>query len=227
MTINSTFVKETAKELGLDLCGIAPVGRFEGAPEGFHPCDVLPECRSVIVLAKRFLNSTLKAKTTIPYTDIRNSLSRGMDDLAIRFSYILEDRGAVAVPVNSIGPCDFDLKTMRIRGIVSLKHAAVMAGLGKIGKNTLLINERYGNMIWLSAVLVSEMLEPDPMADYQVCPPDCNDCVDVCPVKALGNESMKQKECWEYAFGKHNGGEWRIKCNECRKICPNCLGITK
>jgi epoxyqueuosine reductase QueG len=224
-TMNAATVKQIAYGLGTDLCGIATVDRFEQAPEGFHPTDVLPECQSVIVLARRFLSSTLQAGSTIPYTDIRNYLSAKMDEMAIRLAYELENNGIAAVPINAIGPCEWNEKTGKSMGIISLKHAAQLAGMGKIGRNTLLINEHYGNMIWLSAVLADVHLEPDPMATYEVCPPDCRICLDECPVHALDGVSMDQLKCWEYGFGTHNGGEWRIKCFICRKICPNVLGI--
>ena len=225
--IDSVSVKKVAVELGADLCGIASVDRFDGAPEGFHPRDVLPDCQSVVVLACRFLRSTLFAKSTIPYTDVRNELSRKMDQLAIAVSYKLESQDVLAVPINAIGPCEWDAKTNKSRGIISLKHAAVLAGLGQIGKNTLLINDEYGNMVWLSAVLTSAELEPDPIAEYTACLPKCRICLESCPVEALDGVSMDQKTCWEYAFGTHNGGEWRIKCFTCRKICPNRFGIKK
>lgn len=225
MNLNSTDVKKIASELGADLCGIASIDRFEQAPKGFHPRDVLPGCQAVIVLACRFLTSTLFAKSTIPYTDVRNELSRKMDCLAINLSYQLETRDVLAIPINAIGPTEWDATSNKSRGILSLKHAAVLAGLGKIGKNTPLINAQYGNMIWLSAVLLSERLEPDPLAEYKACLSDCTLCLESCPIQALDGVSMNQKACWEYAFGSHNGGEWRIKCFICRQICPHCLGI--
>jgi epoxyqueuosine reductase len=146
MAIESAYVKKIAAKLGANLCGIASIDRFTDAPQGFHPHDVLPECRSVIVLACQFLKSTLSAKSTIPYTDVRNKLSRKMDSLAISLSYKLESKDVLAIPINSVGPCEWDAKTNKSRGIISLKHAAVLAGLGQIGKNTLLINNEYGNM---------------------------------------------------------------------------------
>lgn len=223
--ISSPYVKNMSFQFGADLCGIATVDHFENAPEGFHPRDVMPECQSVIVLARRFLRSTLFAKSSIPYTDLRNELSRKMDGMAIDLSYELESKKVLAVPINSIGPTEWDKKTRKTRGIISLKHAAELAGLGRIGKNTLLINENYGNMIWLSGVLVSEKIEPDPPAEYEGCLSSCTICLESCPIQALDGVSMNQQACWEYAFGPHEGGEWRIKCFACRKMCPHCLGI--
>ncbi len=223
--MDSKTVKGMACELGADLCGISAIERFGESPKGFHPCDVLPSCKSVIVLASRFLNSTLFAKSTIPYTDVRNDITRKMDRMAINLSYKLESKDVLAVPVNSIGPTEWDGTTNKSRGIISLKHAAMLAGMGKIGKNTLLINDLYGNMIWLSAVLISVELASDPIAKYNTCDPKCNICLESCPVDALDGVSMNQLKCWEYAFGTQNGSEWRIKCYTCRKKCPYCLGI--
>lgn len=224
-TLTATDVKHLARELGADLCGVAPVERFAGAPEGFHPRDVLPECRAVVVLGCGFLRNSVRAASTIPYTDVRNHLTRRMDDLAIRLCYALEARDVPALPVNAIGPTEWDARTGKSRGILSLKHAAELAGLGRIGRNTLLVNDRWGNMLWLSAVLVAAPLAGDAPAAYATCPDGCRACLDACPVGALDGVSMDQKKCWEYAFGTHHGGEWRIKCHTCRSVCPHCFGL--
>jgi epoxyqueuosine reductase len=227
MAITSKFIKQTAFSLSADLCGIASVDRFVDAPKGAHPRDVLPESKSVIVIAKRFLTGTTKCSSSIPYTIIRNQLSFMIDKITLELSYILESKGAISVPTGAIEPCNWDQENKRIRGLISLKHSAELAGLGKIGKNTLLVNEKYGNMIWLGAVITDLELKPDKIADYNVCPDNCNLCIKSCPVGALGNPKMNQQECRKYAFGEENGGEWRIKCYKCRAICPNTNSIKK
>ena len=225
MVLDAAEVKKLAADLGADLCGIAPVDRFGKAPKGFHPGDVLSGCQSVVVVALRFSHSTLEARTTVPYTVVRNQLSAEVDRLSVRLARQLEESGAVAVPVGAIGPDEYDAATDRFRGIISLKHSAELAGLGRIGKNTLLINDRFGNMIWLGAVITDAKLEADPLAAYEACIEDCSLCRDSCPVGALDGELLDQRRCHEHAFGPLNGGEWRIKCNTCRKICPHCKGI--
>ena len=52
--MDSREVKRIMFSLGADLCGIANVGRFDDAPEGYHPLDVLPSCKSVVSFACRF-----------------------------------------------------------------------------------------------------------------------------------------------------------------------------
>ncbi len=223
--MDSTAVKQTAYGLGVDLCGIAGADRFTDAPEGFGPCDVLPGCKSVIVIARQFNHGTLKAASTIPYTVVRNDLSFKLNEDAWAIADAMDRAGHTAIPMGCIGPDEYDKKTDKMRGILSLKHAAVLAGLGKMGKNTLLVNDRFGNMLWLNAIMTTEELEPDPIASYEPCIPTCRKCLDICPVKALDGVSIQQPLCRNHAFGEKDGGEWRIKCYECRKICPNCMGM--
>jgi epoxyqueuosine reductase QueG len=225
MSITTNWVKDRASDLGADLCGIANVKNFSGAPEGFHPRNVLPGCQSVIVVAKRFLSSAISARSTVPYTDVRSYLIRRLDDLLVTLCYELEAAGALAVPVNAIGSTEWDAQTSKIRGILSLKHAGELAGLGRIGKNTLLVTPRFGNMIWLGAVITDAALEPDPMLQENPCPTTCRACLDACPVQALeGQGTMNQKACLEHTYEQRPSGEWRIKCFACRAACPNRLG---
>lgn len=222
--MDSLSVKETALKSGADVCGIGSVERFAGAPKGSHPKDVLPSCASVIVFGIRFNASTMNAASASPYTVARNTIAAELNRIACRLALNIADEGYDAVPIGSIGPDDFDKETDRYVGTISLKHAAVLCGLGIMGKNTLLINETFGNMLWLAAVLTSAELEPDAAAEFEPCG-DCSICLDECPVKALDGITINQKACREYAFGSRNGGEWKIHCFACRKVCPQKLGM--
>ena len=213
-------IKSLAYSLGADLCGISGIERFSAAPEGFHPLDVLPTCQSVIVLACRFPSGTLACRSNIPYTVARNVLTDKMDHMAVSLCLELEKRGILAVPTrtNSSG---WDERTGRWRNILSAKHAAQAAGLGTIGRHSLLITPEYGSMVWLTVVLTEEKLESDPLKQ-----PICNDCglcVKACPVGALESEEVNQQACWDYAFGEVNH-DWQIRCHQCRDVCPFHLG---
>ena len=73
--LTSYDIKQMAAKKECDLCGIASIDRFGEAPQGFHPADVLPVCKSVIVVAVKFLAGTAKCRTTVPYYVVRNALS--------------------------------------------------------------------------------------------------------------------------------------------------------
>jgi len=53
-------LKEHAHKIGMDLCGIAPISRFEGAPKGTHPTDFLPGCKSVVVVGVRLPDGVIQ-----------------------------------------------------------------------------------------------------------------------------------------------------------------------
>ena len=221
--INSKKVKEIMLSLGADLCGIASIDRFDDAPEGFHPLDVLPSCKSVISFGCRFPVGTLLCKSPTPYTRVRNSITPKMDAIALDFCIEMEKHGVVCVPIPT-NESEWDSNTGRWRSIVSQKHAAQAAGLGTIGRHSLLITPEFGSMVWLGAILCTEELEADELKE-NICN-NCNLCVEACPVNALENTELNQQACWDYAFGDDEERQmWRISCHKCRDICPHNLGV--
>ena len=130
--------KEILHSLGADLCGVAPIDRFDDAPKGFHPSDILPSCKSVISFACRFPIGTLRCKSDIPYTRVRNSMTPKLDAMALDFCIEMERHGVVCVPIPT-NESICDTSTGRFRSIISQKHAAQAAGLGTIGRHSLLI----------------------------------------------------------------------------------------
>ena len=215
-------IKELAYSLGADLCGIASIERFSEAPKGYHPLDVFPQCKSVISFACRFPAGALNCNTSAVYTRIRNSLTPKMDAVALDLCIRLEQEGIMAVPIPT-NESEWDGNTNRWRSIVSQKHAAQAAGLGTIGRHSLLITPEFGSMVWLGAVLVDVELESDSLKE-PVCT-NCNLCVEACPVNALEKTEINQGACWDYAFGEDKEKQdWRISCHKCRDICPYNLG---
>jgi len=228
LMINSLVIKEKVIQMGADKCGIANVSRFIDAPKGFHPYDIFRDAKSIIVFFSHFPLSTLKAKTSAPYTFIRNMMVKKLDKISYKLCEYLETHGITCIPIPSAEPYDYwDSERKHGRGILSLKHAASLAGLGKIGKNTLLINEKYGNMIWLGAVIVSVELDQDPIPIYKGCIDSCTICIDLCPQNALDGIILNQKKCREKSITVTEGGGWVLSCNICRKACPNHNGILK
>ncbi|MDF2570334.1 MAG: queG 5 [Sporomusa sp.] len=225
-TISAEEIKWQVKGLGADLCGISAVERFVDAPPGFHPTDVALGCKSVIVIAVRFPSSTLATSSPAAYTFVRNRLVDKIDSITFQISSELEQLGCCAVPIPSSDPYDYwDDNRRHGQGILSLKHAAVRAGLGHMGKNTLLVNDELGNMLWLGAVLINKDLEPDPIAGYQTCNPECRICLDSCPAKALDGTTIDQRKCRGVSAKSTEGGGGVYACNLCRKLCPQHKGI--
>lgn len=220
--MTSREVKQIAYSLGAELCGIAGLDRFSGVPEGYRPWDVWPGCQSVISFACRFPAAAAACGSAAAYTRVRNSITAKMDAIALDLCIELEKRGVQCVPVPA-NESQWDERTGRWRSIVSQKHAAQAAGLGTIGRHSLLITPELGSMVWLGCVLCGEELEADPVRE-PVCD-NCGKCVEVCPVHALGGEELVQQACWDHAFGDDSEKRvWRIACHACRDVCPYCLG---
>lgn len=215
-------VKNLLLSLGADLCGVACVDRFGAAPKGFHPLDVFPACKSVISFACRFPVAALSSPTPVVYTRVRNSISEKIDAIALNTCIALEREGVLAVPIPAVESV-WDASTGRKRSIVSLKHAAQAAGLGTIGRHSLLITPEFGSMVWLGAVLTDAELEPNPLLE-PVCT-NCDLCVNACPVGALAQSEMDQAACYDYAFGDDPElRRWVISCHRCRDACPHNFG---
>jgi epoxyqueuosine reductase QueG len=162
------------------------------------------------------------------YTIARDNMREKMNQIAVRLAAWLNSRGMKSQEVLAAGRITMEADG-RFRDQLSLKHAGMHAGLGKIGKNSLLINERYGNMIWISGVLTTTSLVYDPPADYVACLPDCRRCVQACKVNAFEDQVVQQKVCYSHAFRKvddrEDGKTEIIVCNTCRVVCPHAFGI--
>jgi epoxyqueuosine reductase QueG len=226
--VNANSVKNIAMKLGADLCGIAPVDRFSEAPVGFRPTDIYTDAKSVVVVAKRFPEGPFLSKSPIPYTVASIIIIRDVINLICALCCRLEQEdGVLAVPVPSEPYEYWDEEKREGKGILSLRHAGYMAGLGVLGKNTLLTNAIFGNRITLGVVLLNVALEPDDLADYDFCTADCQICLRSCPAGALDGKRVNQKLCREKCDGHTKKGETLYLCNNCRKLCPNGKGFNK
>ena len=152
--LDAAEVKAIALGLGARACGIASIDRFEGAPSGFRPRDIYPACQSVVVFLQEMPEAIILQDHPIPYTHAAYQLYGELDRLGMALCRALEARGRQGIPVPTDTPyLHWEEERSHGMGILSLRHAAVRAGLGVLGRNTLVINERFGNMVYLGAVL--------------------------------------------------------------------------
>ncbi|MEW6555360.1 MAG: epoxyqueuosine reductase [Actinomycetota bacterium] len=224
--LNGEAAKGVLLGLGADLCGIAPAERFADAPAGFHPRDIFRDCSSVVVFARRLPAGVLDADSCVPYTRANEQAVSEVDSITFNAALKLEDLGARCVVVPSDDPYEhWEPERMHGRGILSMRHAGMLAGLGVLGRNTLLINESYGNMVQIGALLVDLELEGDPIAGYEGCRPDCDLCIYACPAGALDGETADQAKCRPASMVVSARGFLLKKCYACRAACPHALGL--
>ena len=175
-------VKALATEQGARLVGVASVDRFEGAPKGHHPTDLLPGARSVVVVAHRFFQSVLESdrfgveSELIPKEDLwdvqqtvfmfmYNTANMRLQMVTTQLATLLEDRGYASLPLPAGG---YKVGAQRY-AFFSHRHAAVAAGLGEFGLNNLLLTPECGPRVRLDSVITTAELVPDPLCEGPIC----------------------------------------------------------
>lgn len=217
-------IKLILKNLGSDLCGIANVDRFNSAPEGFHPKDLYADCKSAIVFAKAVPKGLINVDPKFIYNNIKDVCIKEIDRIAYLAALEIEEMDGMAVPLPCNTPYEYwNQKNMEGKGLLSMKHAAVLAGLGSLGKNTLLVNKKYGNMINVGVILTNLDLVSDPISE-DLCIRDCKICIDNCPAGAIKKNHVEQKLCRKESSGITEKGFEVTLCNKCRTLCPMKIG---
>jgi epoxyqueuosine reductase len=109
------------------------------------------------------------------------------------------------------------------------KELAARAGIGWMGKNTCIINEKIGSFILLGQVLTTLDLPADEAVDDRC--GSCTRCLDACPTAAITSEyQMDASRCISYLTIEHREeiapelqpkmGDWLYGCDICQEVCP-------
>jgi epoxyqueuosine reductase QueG len=219
-------LKVLAFSRGADLVGVASVDRFDQAPEGHKPADILPGARTVVVCAKRIPESVVAGGPATSYHNMMVVIMKHLDLIACELATQVESWGGQAIPIPSDEPYyDWDPERLHGRGDLSHKHAAEAAGLGRLGKNSLLITPEFGNRVNLVSIVTNLNLHQDALITRELCPPKCTLCMKACPVQAIKDGIVDQKKCRSHVMLKLPKGLMIEACRECRKVCP--IGKTR
>jgi len=246
--LTSDAIKNKARELGFDLCGVAPVDEF---PElaafggwldrGYagemdyltrtadHRADVravMPSSQSVVVLGTIY-------NTDRPYsTEVGDSTEALISRYAWGDDYhdVLGARTAALCAWMKVQhPEPIETRVYVDTGPVQERVYARYAGLGWIGKNTCVINPDLGSWLFLSEVLCSLPLETD-MPGLDQCG-TCTLCLDACPTGALPEPGvLDSTRCLSYLTIetkgaipvqlRHDIGTHVYGCDVCQEVCP-------
>ncbi|MGH9537341.1 MAG: tRNA epoxyqueuosine(34) reductase QueG [Terriglobales bacterium] len=253
----TSLIKQAARDVGFDLAGIAPVEDFNeldrfrewiaagraaemkymeardqaGALKRSSLRSTLPWVRSVVVCAINY-------NTAQPYSTEVHDPERGW---IARYAWGHEDyheavmkrlralehklRGALPESQNATLQTRCYVDTGPIVERVYAKYA----GVGWIGKNTCILNQKQGSWLFLGVILTSLELEPDLPA------PDrcgtCTRCIDACPTDALiAPYQLDSNLCISYLTIEKRGaipeemregiGRQVFGCDICQDVCP-------
>lgn len=110
------------------------------------------------------------------------------------------------------------------------REVAAAAGLGAIGKNTMLIQQGVGSWLLLGEIVTTAHITPTPVAAEDPCG-TCTRCIDACPTDALTPFAMDASRCVSYLTIEHREtidaslhgglGDWVFGCDICQEVCPH------
>jgi epoxyqueuosine reductase len=219
------IVQDALSKMDVDIVGVARIDALKDKRMKESLLGLLSSTKSVIVVGMEiwpeFLELTSPEMTAggINMNDIyqqhqdyvRGKLAKAVYEIA----KVSRRAGLKALPLTANGPA---VDRRVLQAIISYKHIAEAAGLGRIGMSSLLIAPEYGPRIRLAVCLTEAFLEPSPVIKEHICR-YCNICVGKCPAHALGRPEkgetyvINKFACREY-FEAAGG------CSECMRVCP-------
>jgi epoxyqueuosine reductase len=229
----------SAKELGFDAFGVAPVEVDVRADyfkkwiaDGMHgdmawlarnpdrrtdARKVLPEARSLVVVGLNYYQPHPPAG----YRIAKYALGADYHDVILarlkELCDVMASLGGEQKPYVDTGP-------------VLEKPVAAAAGLGWQGKSTILIHRGAGTWLFLGVILTTLELEATTAKEPDRCG-SCTRCIDACPTAAIiAPYQMDARKCLAYLTIEHKGaipveyrealGDRVFGCDDCLDVCP-------
>ncbi|MCX5819342.1 MAG: 4Fe-4S binding protein [Deltaproteobacteria bacterium] len=180
-------IRNFGRETGAEVVGFAAIEDYR-SPRTPDPRTLLPGVRSLVVLGYRELEGGLEsANERIRMMSRLAMMSHGTRNNYLIAKFIEDRFRAKAAPIAPSFPLNMAAPFMGVVADLSLRHAAVAAGLGVFGRHNLVIHPRYGTRLIFTACLTDLSIESDPPVRDELCN-HCNICVETCPAKALDEE---------------------------------------
>jgi len=222
------FIKEMKSKLDVELLGMVSLEASTRRELIHSATSLLPNGKTVVVVGKEISKEVVAllrpskeagdaqpGELLGPHSDYLNGrLNKAIYDLASFF----RREGYRSLPLPAAG-CPTDQRSLK--AIFSYKHAAELAGLGTIGRHSLLITPEFGPRVRLACLLTEAPSDTSPLTPKDYCI-DCDACIRECPVQAL----QIPKKGDAYFINKFACRTYRqagLTCSVCMKACSEVL----
>jgi epoxyqueuosine reductase QueG len=215
---NKSKLKSLSQQWGASLFGVA---RLEEIPRDQillpgRILDQLPLALSIGFHLSEEVIEEIENQPTPLYFHHYQRVNILLDTIGLRITSAIQELGFQALPIPASQIVDWKNQ----RGHLSHKRVAKLAGLGWIGRNNLLVNERFGSRIRLVTILTNLPLEVDSPTRRDC--GSCHACLSVCPAGAISErvEEFDHIRCYEQlrVFAKTLHFSHNI-CGVCVKAC--------
>ena len=248
MKISSECIKDRARELGFDLCGVAPAHAFPelaffrqwidrgyAGTMGYLPrsAERRSDVRKVLPSAKTVIVTGTLYNAGHSYSIERNDPTRAevaRYAWSRDYHHVLGDRlNMLLAWMHEQHPDPFDARAYVDTGPVQERVYAQYAGIGWIGKNTCVISPELGSWLLLGVIVCSLPLEADTPSLDQC--GTCTLCLEACPTGAFAApHELDATKCLSYLTIEYRGsipedqrravGNHIFGCDICQEVCP-------
>ena len=193
----------------------------------FSPIANRPEMHYAFSIAVKLSDAVLSTIENAPspmYFQHYRTANALLDQIAFRMTNEIERLGYNAFPVAASQSLGGD---RRYAGVLPHKTAAVLSGLGFVGKSGLFLSEPYGSRVRLATVVTDMPLTSTRKVIENGCG-DCTACMRACPAGAIfgelpktnGERNYDPEKCSRYMKEKFQDIGRGSVCGVCIKVCP-------
>ncbi|MDZ7760552.1 MAG: hypothetical protein U5L00_09885 [Desulfovermiculus sp.] len=213
------ILKEIAFHNSMDYFGVAPIHRWNNAPEDSQPQYLLPNAKTVVVMGikirsgARYGNRLAYNGNKMAISIYMNSGFRFLNNMLDQASYFihrnLNDNGFLSLALPAAHPYpyfgEFIFEKTRSVNLFSNRHAAVCAGIAEFGWNTLALTPDAGPRVRYISVITEAELEPDelrrgtPLCNKEKCQ-DPLICARICPMNAISLKEGQELEIEDMTY---------------------------
>jgi len=214
---NYLDLKNFCLDEGIDLFGVADISQikneFKISPKTLQNLD------KAVCLGSMLSGSVLSEIEEVPtklYFHHYKIVNSFLDQIALRLSNIIQKKGFLALAIPATQIIDWEKNTAHL----SHRKLGVLAGLGWIGRNNLLVNEKLGSQFRLVSILTDMPLKTDQLSEKDC--GQCRLCVKMCPSGAIQESAadFDHIKCFEKlkSFQKQRQVE-QFVCGVCVNVC--------